>query len=401
LRLSELPAFSLSRITPEHYNQLVQEPPFRFGQVVSDEYFVGRDAEIASLSVDLRTATNVVLISPRRYGKTSLVFRVLRALEQDGVLVAYIDLLRTPSKERFASHLAAAIYHGLLGRGAQALQRATEWFSQLRIRPRITLNEDGTPSFEFAGGAPSVDVDATIEHLLGMPQTVALDRKRRVVVVFDEFQEVLDLDPALPGLMRSVFQEQGEVAHVFLGSRQHLLREVFADLHQPLYRLARPMTLGPIDDAAFAPYIRERFAAGRSQITQDGVEALLAITSGHPNDTQELAHFAWVTAVASGTPATRDTVQRALADVVSAESGRFIVIWDNLSPLQRRALTAAAHDGTRLYASEVRQRFQLGDPSGLQKALQRLAELELVESVQRGTYRVPDLFLRAWLTQTS
>jgi hypothetical protein len=92
-------------------------------------------------------------------------------------------------------------------------------------------------------------------------------------------------------------------------------------------------------------------------------------------------------------------VQQALAEVVSAETGRFIVVWDNLSPLQRRALTAAAHDGTRLYASEVRQRFQLGDPSGLQKALQRLIELELVESVQRGTYRVPDLFLRAWLTQ--
>ena len=234
-----------------------------------------------------------------------------------------------------------------------------------------------------------------------MPQTVALDRKRRVVVVFDEFQEVLDLDPALPGLMRSVFQEQGEVAHVFLGSRQHLLRDVFADRHQPLYRLARPMTLGPIDAAAFAPYIRDRFAAGHSQVTQDGIDTLLAITAGHPNDTQELAHFAWAGAIAEGSPATRETVRRALAEVVSAESGRFIVIWGNLSPLQRRVLTAAAHDGTRLYTSEVRQRFQLGDPSGLQKALQRLIQLELIESVQRGTYRVPDLFLRAWLTQTS
>jgi AAA+ ATPase superfamily predicted ATPase len=264
----------------------VQEPPFRFGQVVSDEYFVGRDAEIASLTVDLRTATNVVLISPRRYGKTSLVLRVLRQLEREGALVAYVDLLRTPSKERFASHLASAIHHGLLGPGAQALQRATEWFSQLRVRPRITLNENGTPSFEFAGGAPSIDVDATVEDLLGMPQTVARERKRRAVVVFDEFQEVLDLDPSLPGLMRSVFQEQGEVAHVFLGSRQHLLRQVFADRHQPLYRLARPMTLGLIDAAAFAPFIHERFAAGRSQITAEGIETLLAITAGHPNDTQ-------------------------------------------------------------------------------------------------------------------
>jgi uncharacterized protein len=379
----------------------VQEPPFRFGQVVSNEYFVGRAAELASLSVDLRTATNVVLISPRRFGKTSLVLRVLRELERDDVLVAYVDLLRTPSKERLASHLAAAVYHGLLGRGGQALQRATEWFSQLRIRPKITLNSDGTPSFEFAGGAPSQDVDATIEHLLEMPQTVALDRKRRVVLVFDEFQEVLGLDTALPGLMRSVFQQQGEVAHMFLGSRQHLLREVFADRHQPLYRLARPMALGPIEDAAFAPYLRERFAAGHSQITQDGIETLLAITGGHPNDTQELAHFAWARAVAEERPATRDIVQRALADVVSAESARFIVVWDTLSPLQRRVLGAVAHDGTRLYAGEVRHRFQLGDPSGLQKALQRLSDLELIETVQRGAYRVPDLFLRSWLRETS
>jgi len=379
----------------------VQEPPFRFGQVVSDEYFVGRAAEIASLTVDLRTATNVVLISPRRFGKTSLVLRVLRALEHEGVLVAYVDLLRTPSKERFASHLAAAVYHGLLGPGAQALQRATEWFGQLRVRPKITLNQDGTPSFEFAGGAPSQDVDATMEHLLEMPQTIARERKRRVVIVFDEFQEVLELDPSLPSVMRSVFQQQGEVAHVFLGSRQHLLRKVFADRHQPLYRLARPMALGPIEDAAFAPYIRERFAAGHSQITHDGIKTLLQLTGGQPNDTQELAHFTWVRAIAEGSPATGETVQRALREVVSAESARFIVVWDNLSPLQRRVLSAAAHDDTRLYASEVRQRFQLGDPSGLQKALQRLSDLELIETVQRGTYRVPDLFLRAWLRETS
>jgi len=378
---------------------VVQAPPFRFGQVVADEYFVGRDAEIAALRADLQTATNVVLISPRRFGKTSLVLHVLKQLESEDVLTAYIDLLRTPSKERFASHLASAIYAGLLGPGAQALQRATEWFSQLRVRPRITLSRDGTPAFEFTGGAPAIDLDATVEHLLGMPQTIALDRKRRVVVVFDEFQEILQLDPSLPGPMRSIFQEQTEVAHVFLGSRQHLLRDVFADRHQPLYRLARPMTLGPIDDKVFAPYIRERFAAGHSQITRAGIQALLAVTAGHPNDTQELAHFTWVAAVAAGKPATPDTVQQALREVVSAESGRFVLIWDNLSPLQRRALTAAAHDGAGLYAAEVRQRFQLGDPSGLQKALQRLIDLELLESVQRGTYRVPDLFLRAWLVQ--
>jgi AAA+ ATPase superfamily predicted ATPase len=336
----------------------VDAPPFRFGQIVADEYFVGRTTELRRLMLDLRTATNVVLISPRRFGKSSLVLRVLRDLEGEGVLTAYIDLLRTPSKERLASHLAGAMYRGLLSRGAQAFERASEWFSQLRVRPKITLNQIGTPSFEFAGGSPVTDVDATLEHLLILPQTVARDRKRRVVIVFDEFQEVLDLDPSLPGLLRSIFQQQGDVAHVFLGSRQHLLRRVFADRHQPLYRLARPMTLGPIEQAAFAPYLRERFAAGHSQIARAGIDRLLSITGGHPNDTQELAHFTWARAVAENRPATAETVDRAAEDVVTAESARFVLIWESLSPLQRRVLTAVAHAGTRLYAADVRQQFQ-------------------------------------------
>ena len=192
------------------------QPPFRFGQIVSPEYFVGRQSELASLVTDLSAGVNVVLIAPRRYGKSSLVVRALERLDQLGVPSAYVDLERTPSKERFATHLAHAIYDGLLGPRQQALQRATEWFSQLRVRPRISLTEAGKPAFEFVGSAPQVDIDATIERLLELPETLALEHDKRVVVVFDEFQEVLGLDPTLPALMRSVFQRQDHVAHVFL-----------------------------------------------------------------------------------------------------------------------------------------------------------------------------------------
>jgi AAA+ ATPase superfamily predicted ATPase len=280
------------------------------------------------------------------------------------------------------------------------LQRAAEWFSQLRVRPRITLSESGKPVFEFTGSAPQIDIDATIERLLELPQIIAQDHNRRAVLVFDEFQEVLDLDPTLPSLMRSVFQRQSNVAHVFLGSRQRLLRGVFADRHQPLYRLARPMTLGAIPDDAFAPFIRARFAGSASQINTTGIAELLRISEGHPNDTQELAHFAWARAVAEKRPATPDIVRAALDDVITAEAARFVLMWESLTPVQRRVLSAvAAVRGPGVYSHDLRDQFQLGDPQVVQKALRRLIDLEMIEAVGRGAYSVPDVFFRTWLAR--
>lgn len=376
------------------------EPPFRFGQVVSHEHFIGRDSELAALVTDLAAGVNVVVIAPRRYGKSSLVLRALDELSSGGVRSAYLDLERTPSKERFASHLAHAMYDGLLAGHEQALQRATEWLSQLRVRPRITLTETGKPAFEFIGSAPNVDIDATIERLLEWPETLALEHQRRVVLVFDEFQEVLSLDPTLPALMRSVFQRQDHVAHVFLGSRQRLLRKVFAKRRQPLYRLARPLALDPIEPKIFAPFIRARFAGARSQISAQAVEQLIGITGGHPNDTQELAHFTWARAIAERRRATPETVRLALNDVVTAESARFVLIWESFSAPQRRVMSAlAATHSPALYSQQIRSEFQLGEPQVIQKAIRRLVELELVEAIGRGAYRIPDAFFRAWLSR--
>ncbi len=98
--------------------------PFRFGEIVKDDYYTDREAEASSLADDIRHGLNIVLISPRRYGKTSLVLRVIDLLRREGVLVAYVDLLRAPSKERLAAHLAAAIYGGMESPFDRARQRA-------------------------------------------------------------------------------------------------------------------------------------------------------------------------------------------------------------------------------------------------------------------------------------
>ena len=376
------------------------EPPFRFGEVVAGDYFTDREAEARALVDDVQHGLNTVLISPRRLGKTSLMLRVIDQLRRAGTLVAYVDLLRAPSKERLAAQLAAAIYAGLESPFDRARERAVTLFGHLRVRPKPTLNPDGSLSFEFGVGLADdeADADATLEQLLTMPGTIARQRSARVALVLDEFQEVVDLDPHVPALMRSIFQRQAEVSHLFLGSRQHLLRRVFTDRGQPLYRLARPMLLGPIPPAVFVPFLRERFAAGRSQITTEAATRLVDITGGHPNDTQELGHFAWALAMAEGRPATPEVVERALDAVVQVEHARCSELWETLTPHQRLVLLAVALDeGQGLYRERTRRQHRLGPAARIQKSVRRLVDRELVEPVPAGGYRVPDVFLRAWL----
>lgn len=373
--------------------------PFRYGDVATGEFFTNRLTELDELVADVRSGQNVVVISPRRYGKTSLVFRAIERLKAERVLVAYVDLFRTPTRERLAGHLAAAIYSGLVSPVERAWQQAIGAFQRLPLRPRITINPDGSPSFEFTAGEDTRDIERTIEGLLELPGQIAAERKRRVVLILDEFQEVVSLDPHLPALMRSIFQFQTEVAHVFLGSKRHLMQRVFTDANQPLYRSARPLLLGPISAEDFATFIVDRFGATGLQIADEAVAAILSITEGHPHDTQELCFFAWGIAYGEQSVATPALVERALGRVLEAENAHYTTLWESLTPNQRAVMAALTESGEAIFSESYRRRHQLGSASSVQRALESLLERELVEAAPPRRYRVPDAFLRAWIAR--
>lgn len=180
--------------------------PFRYGDVATGKHFTDRVRELAEVQQDIRNGQNVVIISPRRYGKTSLIVEATHHLRRDHVLVAYLDLFRTPTKDRFADLLAAAIYSGLINPVERAWHNAVDLFQKLPIQPKVTIGSDGSPSFEFSAGPRSRDIDRTIEELLSLPGRIATERHRRVALVLDEFQQILEIDEHLPGMMRAVFQ---------------------------------------------------------------------------------------------------------------------------------------------------------------------------------------------------
>lgn len=373
--------------------------PFLYGPVATGGAFTDRRSELAELKADIKAGQDVVLISPRRYGKTSLVWRAMEDLHSDGVLTAYIDLFRQDSKQQLADALSRAIYGGLIAPFERAMRRAAQVFQFLAIRPKVSIGPDGTPNFEFEVAEHSRDLDQTIEQLLELPGRIAHDRKRPVALVLDEFQRVIEIDPRLPVVMRSIFQFQPQVAHVFLGSKRHLMAKVFSDQNEPLYRLAKPIPLGPIGATDFGRFIAERFESTGIEISPEAVDRILHLTGGRPADTQEICHFAWAIAHSNSEPATPETVRRALDRVLDAENYRYQSLWDNLSRHQRLTLAALAREGEMIYSEGYRHRHRVGSVASVQKSVNRLIDLEIIEQDRDGAYRIPDVFFGAWITR--
>ncbi|HET7571478.1 MAG TPA: ATP-binding protein [Gaiellaceae bacterium] len=378
---------------------MTERNPFNFGDLALDAGFADRERELAELTADIRNGQNVVVFAPRRYGKSSLVWRAAQALvARNEALVAQVDLMLTTTKEQLAAALAKAIYEEIATPLFRARERAARIFAGLRIAPVMTVDSvTGELGFSFRAGHERGDVDATLEALLGLPARLAAERRRRVALVFDEFQEVLAIDPHLPSLMRSIFQAQPDVAHVYLGSKRSMMERLFNDANEPFWRSARQMELDVISADAFAPFVRERFASTNRRVRDGVLERLLATTGGHPYATQELAYALW-----EETPRNRAAddaaFARALARVVRGENAHFSLVWERASQVQRLVLQAlVAEPTTSLTSTDYRQRHGLPASSSVARAVEALVEDELLRQRAPGSYELAEPFLAEWL----
>ena len=373
--------------------------PFRYGPIALDEAFTDRDAELTELRSDALNGQDVVIFAPRRFGKTSLVRRMAQELGRRRALVAEINLMFTPTKEKLAGRLAQEIADRLLGVVGKAKENLRV-FSGLRITPTIAVDPvDGSFSFSFAGSHDPEDVDATLERLFRLLPEISAERKRPVVLIVDEFQEVADIDPHLTKLLRSVFQEQPEVAHIYLGSKRHLMERIFNDANEPFWRSAKRMELGVIEPEAFKPFIADGFRATGRKIGGDVVNRILAMTGGHPYATQEICYFLWEETPARGTADT-ERFETALDKLLRSEHSHFSDLWDRARTNQRLLLAALAEEPGRPLSEDYRVRHNLPGASPMQKAVDALVQLEIVTK-DRGFVRICEPFYDEWIRRNA
>ena len=361
--------------------------PFVYSRPVAPEDVIDRDEETRAL---LRAAVGghfVRLYAPRRYGKTSLLRRVLRDGErEEGLVPVLVDLYGVVSiadvtvrfERAYSKHLKGAVRR----RVEEFLQRTGLGLSLGAFGISATLQLD-----------PRVDPLPALHALLDLPLRLEEGGGFRALIALDEFQDVARI-PALDALLRSHVQYHGDVAsYVFAGSEPGLMRQLFEDPDRPLYGSAVPLRLGRLRDDDVAAHVADRFReTGRG--VGEALNPLLRAAQGHPQRTMLLAHRLWEE-VDAGDEATLDDWRAAYGRALAELQPELDARWRGLDTTEQKTIRAVIAGEGSPYRNTVLQRLDL-TKAAAQKALARLAATAEVESVD-GKQAVVDPLFAQWI----
>jgi len=369
--------------------------PFEYGGVVTGDAFCNREAEKTDLLKAIRNDEKLFVFSERRFGKTSLVRSVIAKLPHKDTVSAYVDLWPTDDESSFVTALAKAITSSMTTSVEKLLTTAKELFSSLV--PTITLNDEGKPELSF-GFSRNVKIDQAIEEVLETADRIANKEKKNVVVVFDEFQQILQYENDLvERKLRSVIQNHRKVAYIFLGSRRHLIQKMFMEKNRPLYRAGGHYPLGPISEKDWTPFIRNHFRTTERLISDDLIHSIYTRTQGHPFYTQHLCHAVWELCdrKAKVTPKMLDDATQLLLE---RENYAYTTLWESLAVNQRKFLKGLASEAGKVqpFSSEFIGQYGLGSGSNVQRAVDSLIEKDVIDR-DNGSFLIGDRFFRLWV----
>lgn len=366
--------------------------PFHYGTPAEGEHFAGRETELAALESRLRAGINVVVISPRRYGKTSLLLRAEHHLHEDRAAVIHANVLRSRDLAAFASQLATEAFRAPGGRWHRTRQAVPEFLRRLRARPVVTFDGEH-PKFGFDTGLSAPDADDVIADIYGVLSEVA-GRNRPAALVLDEFQAIVGLGAHLPALLKALADANPKVSLVLAGSRKHLMEQLVSTESAALYGMAEPITLGPLPEEVMATHLRSRASAGRKPMNDTVARLIVELAGPAPNDIQRLAYETYDRA---GSTIDDDAVHAGLTNAAAHDAATYAERYEILSPGQRRVLAALAEKPTQQpTGAAFLAQTALANPSSVKKALDVLEEAELVTRRERSLV-VADPFFAAWL----
>ncbi|HZM61508.1 MAG TPA: hypothetical protein VFB85_16980 [Vicinamibacterales bacterium] len=375
--------------------------PFVYGEVVPGDAFVDREAELERLINDLDAGQKVFLISPRRYGKSSLIRQALAALGRRGALTVDLTVSSYSSYLSFLEGYARA-----LATVETRWERARNWLMSVisSTRPEVRYEPDDTGPGRLTVAFPLVqsdrDVNRVANEVFTLPGRLAAERKRTVIVALDEFQAVDSFNSgSVEHALRAAVQHQRRVGYVFAGSEPSLMEKMIGP-KRPFYKAGPVMRLDKIPADLFAAFIEARFT--RSGIRADaGLGAAIVELAGNlPYDIQRLAHETWDDIKrAGGRRASLEHLHATLGRLLSEQDTLFEALWQRLTLVQRAALRAVVlQEGRELLSADTRTRHRLSGPSSVQKSLAALAKQDLVVQ-EGGKYVVVDSLFREWVAR--
>jgi uncharacterized protein len=381
----------LLAVCEQNCSMITRMNPFRYSEPLPVEALINRDDEAKELLERAEESNNSRLVAPRRFGKTSLLRRVMHDADRQGWATVYVDFFGVLTLADISQRIERAYAEQLRGRLAT-------WFAGARRMLRPTLRAGGGP---LPAGA-EITIDAQSEppllDRLALPRRLHERHGTRTLVVFDEFQDVLSTTDRADAVIRSEIQHHGDAAsYIFAGSHMGMMRELFADRRRAFYGQAAPVELPPLPPEEAAHYIATHFQRTGRDIGR-ALDPLLALAQGHPQRTMLLAHTVWEL-TPSGQGATEEIWQTAYERAMHQVRDELRTTWTALPAGHRRALTAIAENTSALYAAGRRHGGSRG--GAIHTAVQALQDRGEIDedATARTGYRLTDPLLAAWIAE--
>lgn len=368
---------------------------FVFGKTVSGDAFTDREKETEKLVANFKYGINTFIVSPRRWGKTSLVKKAKVLAEGPKLKIVYVDVQHCHSREEFCERFASAVLTQTAGKMDEWVENARSFLSRFSIG----LNASPDPTGELSLRLNMLPKERSMEELLQLPERIAQKKGVRVVVCIDEFQQIGNYPDSLrfQAELRSVWQHHQQASYCLFGSRKHLMESLFDDTSKPFYKFGDIIYLQRIPLEYWVKYITSKFKQEGKSITRKQSEWIVNQVDGNSSYVQQLAWYVFLrTAKKVGETILREAFDELVdqcADVFEAKT-------EGLTAYQMNYLRAVA-DGVNdgLSSSQTISNYNLGSSANVAIIMKSLLEKDLIQKIDKKIF-LTDPIMGHWIKRT-
>ena len=369
--------------------------PFQYGTLATKENFVDRVEDRATLKSFLSSHINVMLVSPRRWGKSSLVKMAMDELQEEdkNVRVCYIDAFSIGSEAEFYRTFASQVIACASSKFERRIQDAKKFLTG--VVPQLVIKDDVTNFMAFDVKFMPQEQDKM--DILRLPETLAQSKKIKIIVCIDEFQQLANLPEYknMEGKMRSAWQQQQRVSYCLYGSKRHMMLDIFNNSNSPFYRFGQLLFLNKIPKEEWMPFIINTFERSGKHVSAYYASRICDITECHSWYLQQICYFVWN---ATTTEVNEQSFAYGLKQMLNTNSPMFLNDTETLAASQIEMLRAIKDGVLQLSSAEVRQKYHLGNPNTISKNKRILQNKDIVEA-QGGRLVFVDPIYRLWFSK--
>ncbi|MBQ1702258.1 MAG: orc1/cdc6 family replication initiation protein [Prevotella sp.] len=366
--------------------------PFQYGTLATRENFVDRVEDRAQLKNFLSSHINVMLVSPRRWGKSSLVKVAMEELQDEDkdVRVCYIDAFSIGSEAEFYRTFASQVIACASSKLEKRIQDAKKFLTG--VVPQVVIKDDVTNFMAF--DVKFVPQEQDKMDILRLPETLAHAKKIKIIVCIDEFQQLANLPEYknMEGKMRSAWQQQERVSYCLYGSKRHMMLDIFNNSNSPFYRFGQLLFLNKIPKEEWMPFIVDTFKKSGKRISDEFASRICDLTECHSWYLQQCCYFVWNATV---TEVSEQSFSYGLKQMINTNSPMFLNDTETLAASQIEMLRAIKDGVLQLSSTETRTKYHLGNPNTISKNKKVLQNKDIVE-VKGGKMVFVDPIYRLW-----